>query len=139
MIEKDIIIRKLASLAEYYTDLEDSKKELNWEIFSKNKVMRRYVERTLQIAIEACLDIASHIISYEGFREPENNQDTFQVLIEEGVLNNDLGQRLKKMAQFRNVIVHDYIKLKPEIVYSVLQKNTKDISEYANRIKKIFL
>ncbi|WP_028308044.1 type VII toxin-antitoxin system HepT family RNase toxin [Desulfitibacter alkalitolerans] len=139
MIEREIIIRKLSSLSEYYTDLETARKELNWETFLSDKVVRRYVERTLHIAIEACLDIANHIISYEGYREPKSNQDTFQVLIEEGIFDKDFGQRMMKMAQFRNVIVHDYIKIQPEIVYAVLQKQLKDLSQFANTMRRVYL
>lgn len=51
------------------------------------------------MAVEACLDIANHIIAYEGYREPIDNKDAFQVLFERDIL---------KMSQFRNVIVHDY-------------------------------
>ena len=55
------------------------------------------------MAIEACLDIANHIVSYEGFREPADNKDTFQVLCEQKIINEELTVNLKKMAQFRNV------------------------------------
>ena len=36
-----------------------------------------------------------------------------------------------KMAQFRNVIVYDYARIQPEIVYAVLSKHTEDIREFA--------
>ena len=45
---------------------------------------------------------------------------------------------LKKMAQFRNVLVHDYTKIEPEIVYSILQKHLVDILDYAQMIKEHF-
>ena len=61
------------------------------------------------MAIEACLDLAGHIISYEGFREPLDNKDCFQVLQENDLFSIELVDRLKRMAQFRNVVVHDYM------------------------------
>ena len=64
----------------------------------------------MQVAIEVCLDLASHIISYEGFREPLDNKDCFQVLQENDLISAELVDRLKRMAQFRNVVVHDYIR-----------------------------
>jgi len=82
------------------------------------------------MAVEACLDIANHIIAYEGYREPIDNKDAFQVLFERDIL---------KMSQFRNVIVHDYIRIQPEIVYAILQKNIGDLLEFANIIKEKFL
>lgn len=112
---------------------------LSWQQFSSDKVIRRYVERTLHMMIEACIDIANHIISYEGYREPLDNKDVFQILHEEKIINEQLNNRLQKMAQFRNIIVHDYIRVQPEIVYAIIQKHLDDILEYAHLIKEKFI
>lgn len=127
MVEKEIIKRKLTYLEEYYRDLVEIKTKLTWNQFSQDKIIRRYVERTLHLLIESCLDIVNHVISYEGYREPKNNQDSFQVLVEKNILDSKTGEQLKRMGQFRNVIVHDYTRVQPEIVYAVLQKNLTDI------------
>lgn len=104
-----------------------------------DKIFRRYVERTIHIAIEACLDIANYIISYEGYREPQNNKDCFEVLNEQNIISDQLNTQLKKMAQFRNIIVHDYLKIQPEIVYAILEKNIPDIINFAKLIKDNYL
>jgi len=139
MVEKEIIKRKLSFLEEYYNDLQKTAKDLSWDDFKKDKILRRFIERTLHMAIETCLDISNHIISYEGYREPKNNQDIFQVLIENEIIDTKKGEELKKMAQFRNVIVHDYIRVNPEIVYSILKKNLNDILYFSNIIIDKFL
>ncbi len=139
MIEESIIIRRLSALEEYLTDLEDIQNDLNWSKFKNDKIIRRYVERTLQMATESCLDIANHIISYEGYREPEDNKDVFRILAEKKIITEDLCEKLIKMAKFRNVIVHDYLKVDPEIVYTVLTKHCKDIALYAFVIKEKFV
>lgn len=139
MVERDVILRKLALLEEYLRDLEEVKTDYNLEDFMANKVIRRYTERTLQIAIEACLDIANHIISYQGLREPLDNKDSFQVLFEEEIIPKELTERLKKMAQFRNVVVHDYIRVNPEIVFAIVQKNLSDIAAFAGIIHEKYI
>jgi len=138
MVEQDVIERLLVNLEEYIQDLEQIKSKHTLAEFKNNKFVRRYTERTLQIAIEACLDLASHIISYSGFREPLDNKDCFQVLLEYGIISVDLTDRLKRMAQFRNVVVHDYIKINPEIVYVIVQKNIQDIVVFAKKIEEMF-
>lgn len=45
----------------------------------------------------------------------------------------------KKMAQFRNVIVHDYARIEPEILYAVLQKNIKNLRLFARTIRNHLL
>lgn len=66
MVEPETIVRRLTVLEEYCSDLDEARQTISWENFSHDKVVRRYVERTLHMAVEACLDIANHIISYEG-------------------------------------------------------------------------
>lgn len=138
MVEQDVIRKRLVVLEEYLRDLA-SVQELPWKEFSTDKITRRFVERTLHIAIEACLDIANHIISYEGYREPRSNKDCFEILMEQGILEVELTQRLKKMAQFRNVIVHDYIGVQPEIVYAVLTKHVKDIATFGQLMQERYV
>ena len=139
MAENDVILQRIVLLEEYIRDLEEIKNNKGLDEFICDKFIRRYVERTLHIAVESCLDIANHIISYQGFREPINSKDCFQVLMEEGIIAKDLTDSLKKMAQFRNVIVHDYIRIQPEIVYAVLQKNLGDIILFAKTIKTKYI
>lgn len=139
MVDHAVIERLLAQLEEYFRDLDEIKKLHKLADFKKNKIIRRYTERTLQVAIEACLDLAGHIISYEALREPLDHKDCFQVLFENSIIPADLTERLKKMAQFRNVVVHDYIKINPEIVYAIVQKNIPDIVAFAQTVEKKFL
>ncbi|MGI6537948.1 MAG: HepT-like ribonuclease domain-containing protein [Caldicoprobacterales bacterium] len=47
-------------------------------------------------------------------------------------------RRLTHMDEY-NVIVHDYIRIKPEIVYAVLSKNLKDMIDFAAIIKEKYL
>ncbi len=139
MIEESVLIYRLSALEEYLADLDEIKKDLDWSKFKNNKITRRYVERTLQMAAEACLDIANHIISYEGYREPEDNKDVFEVLSENDIIAEDLRDKLIKMAKFRNVIVHDYLKVDSEIVYAVLTRHCDDIALFASVIKSKYL
>jgi uncharacterized protein YutE (UPF0331/DUF86 family) len=59
---------------------------LEFEAYTENKLVRRAVERTLHLAIEACLDVGQHLIALEGFRVPEDNKSVFIVLAEEEIL-----------------------------------------------------
>jgi uncharacterized protein YutE (UPF0331/DUF86 family) len=41
------------------------------------------------------------------------------------------------MAQFRNVLVHDYAKVDPDIVYMVLTRNLPDIGEFIRAVDRL--
>lgn len=138
MVDHDIITEKMKLLAEYISDLEE-KRNVSLQDFISNKMVRRYIERTFHLAIECCLDVGSHIISSERLREPEDNKDIFVVLVENNFLPaSDLAD-LKKMAQFRNLIVHSYAKIDPEILYGILQSNIKHLRKFGKTIKEKIL
>ena len=41
---------------------------------------------------------------------------------------------LEKMAKFRNVVVHQYEKIDPEIVVTIVDKNLSDFQKYEDSI-----
>lgn len=106
----------------------------SFESYVNDVRLRRAVERSLQVAVEACLDIARRIIAVEGFRYPENNQDTFRVLVEEKIVPSRLLDTLQEMARFRNLIVHDYAKIDDARVYGILKQRLGDFDAYARAI-----
>jgi len=138
VVDELLLQEKLALLTEYLDDLK-TEKQITLKELKENKVLRRYVERTLHIAVEACLDIGSHIIADLKLREPEDYKDVMVVLCEAGYLPQDKLDSFKRMAQFRNVIVHDYARIDPEILYGILQKNLTDLHLFAGAIKDAFL
>src|SRR5690625_681394 len=107
MVQADLVRERLKLLEEYITDLKDIQK-ISFGEFQENKVVRRFVERTLQLAIEACLDIGSHIISSEGYREPQYGRHVIEILSENNWLPKEVYDGLVGMIGFRNILVHDY-------------------------------
>ena len=85
--------------------------------------IQRIVERTLQVLIELCIDMANHIISDEDLRLSTGYADTFRVLMENNIISKELCKSMEKMAKFRNVIVHQYESIEPSIIISILHKN----------------
>lgn len=138
MVDKILLKQKMTQLEEYISDIEEITHDnaLDIEMFCQDKKIRRFAERTLHLAIECCLDIGSHIVSDEGFRVPATNKDIFLILYENKVIQSrKLTDRLQKMAQFRNLLVHDYARIEAQIVYHVLHNNLHDIKDFAKSIK----
>ena len=108
--------------------------DVDAETYEENLLIRRTVERTLQLAAEASLDIGQHIIAREGFRTPDDNSDVFAVLSEENVIPAALLPKLVQMARFRNLIVHDYARIDDRIVLSILKERLEDFDRYAQAV-----
>ncbi len=130
-----VVAERLKRLAEYVDELHEYRgKASSFQVYQEDTMLRRAVERTLQIAVESCLDIGRRLIALEGFRFPEDNKDVFQVLAEEGVVPRELLPALLDMARFRNIVVHNYAKLDDARVYGILKKRLGDFDAYARAI-----
>lgn len=130
-----VVAERLKRLAEYVDELQEyRRKATSFQVYQENTMLRRAVERTLQIAVESCLDIGRRLIALEGFRFPEDNKDVFQVLAEEGVVPQELLPALLDMARFRNIVVHNYAKLDDARVYGILKKRLGDFDAFARAI-----
>jgi uncharacterized protein YutE (UPF0331/DUF86 family) len=92
---------------------------------------RRFVEHTLQIAIQAALDVASHIVSDRRLGEPATNRELFFLLERDGWIDPALRGRLADMAGFRNVLVHGYDDVDLVIVRDVLTNHLGDLVRFA--------
>ncbi|OGO43251.1 MAG: hypothetical protein A2Z04_08770 [Chloroflexi bacterium RBG_16_57_9] len=136
MEDADVVVAgRLRLLAEYVDELRNYREQaISFRVYLENKVLRRAVERTLQISAEACLDIGRQLIALEGFRYPQDNKDVFQVLREEGVIPKKLLPALIDMARFRNLVVHDYAKIDDAKVYTILKKNLRSFDTYAEAV-----
>jgi uncharacterized protein YutE (UPF0331/DUF86 family) len=136
VVDRTLILRKLSELEEYSGQLKEYANVII-EQYSRDWKVQRVVERTLQMMIETCVDIAGHIISDKGYRVPTTYADTFRVLYENGILNKELFQSMGKMARFRNIIVHHYDKVDAEIVMGILRRDLNDFSAYKDAIVNI--
>ena len=135
MGEDEAILERLLLLRDEVAYLKHERDALHTFLeYQDNKRLRKAVERSLQVAVEACLDIGRRLIVLEGFRYPDNNQDVFRVLAE-GVVPADLLPTLLEMARFRNLIVHDYARIDDAKVYSILKKRLGDFGIFAEVVR----
>jgi len=138
LVDKLLIGRKLAEIEVYLSQINEYS-NISVKSYREDWKTQRIVERTLQILIEICLDIANHIISDKNMRLPMGYADAFKVLMENDIISKELGNKMEKMAKFRNIIVHQYEGIDPEIVVSILRKNLKDFEKYKKAILKILI
>ena len=101
MVDEALILRKLAELDQYYSQLNEYE-NTTADQYSDDWKIQRIIERTLQMMIETCADIAGHIIADKGFRIPKSYADTFKVLLEEKILDRKLYAVMEKIAKFSN-------------------------------------
>ncbi len=133
MVQEALVRERLKLLASYIDDLQGVRETSEAE-FARNVVLQRFVERTLHLAIEACLDIGFHVISSEGYREPRFAREVVDVLADNGWISQDTREQLQGMAGFRNLLVHDYATIEPRLVLEVLKTRLGDLRAFGAQI-----
>ena len=133
VVDKNQILRKLTELETHLKEIKEFS-TISVEAYKEDWKTQRIVERTLQIMIELCIDIAEHIISDDHMRLPTTYSDTFKVLFENHIIDQQLFNIMEKMAKFRNVVVHQYENVDVAIVVTILRKSLNDFIVYKDVI-----
>lgn len=131
MTDADLIKKKLAFIETCVRELTEiaDPGRLDTDIREQ-----RFVQHTLQLAIQATLDVASHIVSTERLGEPETNRQLFDRLVQAGWLNEALTETLHAMAGLRNILVHGYRSVDNSVIRDVLENHLGDLLRFAGEI-----
>jgi uncharacterized protein YutE (UPF0331/DUF86 family) len=129
VVDRDLLRRKLSELSEYVTQVSEYR-DLTVDLYRADWKTQRIVERTLQMAIETCLDIASHVLADRGLRAPTTYAETFEVLMQAGLMSPGLGRVMVEMTGFRNVVVHEYTRIDAEVVIRILRERLEDLRRF---------
>ncbi len=133
MIDVELIEKKIAFI---HTCVRQLKELAQPERLTSDIRETRFVEHTLQIAIQAALDIASHIVSARRLGEPETNRALFDLLRKDGVIDDALAESLYAMAGFRNILVHGYQEVDLAVVEDILRNHMDDLVAFAVSIRR---
>jgi uncharacterized protein YutE (UPF0331/DUF86 family) len=129
VVDWDLVLRKLSDLEQYVAQVSEYR-NISTEEYREDWRSQRIIERTLQMAIEVCVDLASHVIADRGLPVPATYAEVFEVLGRAGLIDRELREAMVKMAGFRNVIVHEYARIDPDIVVDILRHHLGDLTRF---------
>ncbi len=133
-MDKERILSKIAEIEEYLGEIYENMPQ-SFEEYESNTVLKRAMERLLQITIEACIDTCAILVKELKLGLPTEEQDFLQKL-ENRVLSKEVVASLKSMKKFRNLIVHGYSKINDHRVYEILRENLEDIEKFLSEVKE---
>ncbi len=133
MTDPELVAKKLALIE---TCVRELRTICRPEEILRDVREERFVEHTLQIAIQAALNVASHIVSDERLGEPRTNRELFDLLDRAGYLPGELAMTLRDVVGFRNILVHGYEIVDLEIVKDVVEHRLDDLLSFVDTIRK---
>jgi uncharacterized protein YutE (UPF0331/DUF86 family) len=133
MTDPALVAKKLALIESCVADLHRLAKP---DALATDVREQRFVEHTLQVAIQSALDVASHIVSDRRLGEPRTNRELFDLLQRDGWLEAPLAATLRNMAGFRNILVHGYDDVDLAVVRDVLANHLGDLAAFVAAVRR---
>ncbi|MGB5735154.1 MAG: DUF86 domain-containing protein [Thiohalocapsa sp.] len=133
MTDADLVAKKLAFIETCVAELRTLARP---DLIEQDVREERFAAHTLQVAIQAALDVASHIVSDDRLGEPDSNRALFELLVRAGRVPSDLAPVLSDMAGFRNILVHGYQAVDPAVVRDVVVHRLPDLLRLVDALRQ---
>lgn len=134
MTDPDLVRKKLALIE---TCVADLRRLARLDVLATDVREQRFIEHTLQVAIQAALDVASHIVSDQRLGEPRTNRDLFVSLERVTSISPELVTALGNMAGFRNILVHGYDDVDLGIVRDIVEHHLDDLLAFVRVVSGV--
>lgn len=126
----EVLLRKLTYLRQLLDDLAPYRSATMAEVTAEHYKL----ERLLELLVIAATDTLFHLLAEQG-RSPGSYREAFKMAAAEGIISNDLGNRLQKAAGMRNILVHLYEDIDYKILRDSLDPAWKDFSQFVKLLE----
>ena len=127
-----VIQRKFALLDKHLLMLGQHLEGIEFSVFKDDYALRCMTERALQVMVEIVIDIAERIIATENAGPVATAAEAIDRLVDLKVLKSS--QPYVDMVRFRNLIVHQYEEVDPEIIFNIATKKLDTFMQFRNEI-----
>lgn len=127
MTDADLVAKKLAEIETYVHQLRTLAR---LDCLTSDLKEERFVCHTLQLALQAALDVASHVVSDQRLGEPSNLRELFDLLARGAWIEAEQVPSLQRMVGFRNLLVHEYGSIDLGIVRDLVENRLGDLETF---------
>lgn len=125
---------KVSEIEKYLKELK-SVIQTDLDTYKNDFKIRAIYERYFEKIIEAVIDLAFIIIKEKNLKIPEDEESSFKILKNEGIISESLSERLSQAKGMRNLIAHEYGKIDDELVFkAVTQEIIVDVDEFLEAV-----
>lgn len=128
MIDKDVVLEKINRIQNcmqrIYKTVEGDLSRLD------GYDVQDIVTLNLQRAVQLTIDLAAHVVRSDSLGMPRSLKENFQLLYQNGMIDKALKEKMEHMVGFRNIAVHDYESINPDILKSIVKKHLNDVEEF---------
>jgi uncharacterized protein YutE (UPF0331/DUF86 family) len=133
VVDRALVASKIAAVRDA-TDRVRAVLPSSVEAFIADRTVREVVTLNLMVAIQDCLDLATHWLADAGWNMPETYGDVFVALAEHAVITREMATRLAGAAAFRNLVAHQYGALDWRRVYALAASDLGDLDGFCSTL-----
>ncbi|MGQ4871010.1 MAG: type VII toxin-antitoxin system HepT family RNase toxin [Candidatus Thorarchaeota archaeon] len=109
------------------------------EDYRRDLMKQAALERYLQVAAQAVIDIATHIVAVRYLGSPTSYADAVISLGREHIIDGSLTARLADLVKVCNILVHMYLQVDQDVIFESAQETVRDLRELVDEISRMLL
>ena len=129
MVDHDVVARKIANATARLTEVDRLLAPPKDE-FLADVQGRDLTAFYVQLAIQECIDLASHWVSESGWPPPEDAGSAFDVLADHEIIPRELAATMREAVGLRNRIAHGYATVDHGRLYDEVGEGTGSIKRF---------
>ena len=135
MVDVKTVTERLEALKAYLAEM-DHYAQYSLDELTSDFVKYRAAQHSLQLAAQAVVDIATHVITADYNARVQDYRQAIEALGKEGLLPSEFANRLAPITGLRNILVHEYLVVDPAKLYGVLIHGRADLQEFGRHIAR---
>lgn len=88
-------------------------------------------------AVQLCVDIAVHVLAESEQPAAQTMGEAFDQLAAEGVITEQLRDKMRAAVGFRNIAVHNYQAIDWNVVHAITHEGVEDLRAFAASMAKL--
>lgn len=133
MVNRTLLSIKLAELADRVHQVQRHRKS-SVAALKQDRDAAELVAFNLLLAVQACVDIASHCIADEGWPIAKTIGESFTRLEEHGVISSSVAEALRRGTGLRNWIAHGYAGVDLALVHRAATDGLDNFEAFARAL-----
>ena len=133
MVRLEIVVAKLSELGARTARVRKHTPSSAAELRADQDTLD-LVSFNLMLSVQSASDIASHLVSDEGWRPASSLADAFDRLHEHGVITKRTAAAMGKAAGLRNLVAHGYAAVDVTMVFAAASRGVADLDTFAAEV-----
>ena len=132
LVDKTVVEKKLNHLKHGIEKLKAM--DFTMERVLEDEDIQDMIDRRMQVAIENCIDIATHLAAAMELPRREYASDIFLLLGKNEIISKKLAEKFIGVVGLRNILVHEYADIDYKLAYSNLADKLEDLKQFAREV-----